>query len=271
VLDQWISNYKEKVAVYAELQYVNRNLETIIKRRTVELDKSNKELRSSLDVKNRMFSIIAHDLKSPIATLAQHANIIAELFPEGENSDLVFDFQRLTNSSIDLIDNLLFWGLKQTDKIQYKPEQINIDEIIDEISELSLAAAKNKNQTITLDITEPISAYCDASLLRICLRNLITNAIKFTPEFGVIEVSVRKEKDEIFITIVDNGVGIEDQIIKEILENQTQSNYGTSGEKGTGLGLMVVKDLVDLNKGRLDIKSKPGSGTSVSISLPGKP
>ena len=271
VISDWVKNFREKTAMHAELEYVNKNLEKIIDNRTNELRNTNQELTSSLEFKNRLFSIIAHDLKSPLATLAQQSDLLVDMFPEGNNNVLMTDLQRLSYSSIDLIDNLIYWGMRQVKKINYLPKNVNLSYVISDILDLLAAQIHKKEIKLQVSCAPSQTAICDEQLLRIALRNILTNAVKFTGKNGEISIRVSQEKKEIKIEISDKGIGMSMEKIESIFSEKVESTYGTEGEKGTGLGLIVVKDLVEINKGKLAIQSKPGKGTAISFTLPGEP
>jgi signal transduction histidine kinase len=271
LITAWVNNYNEKNQLYNELQHINQNLESIIRERTNELTQTNKELEKTLSIKNRIYSIIAHDLKSPVATLAQYADLIAEKSDNDENKKIIHELQKLSYSSIDLIENMLHWGLKQEKGIQFRPENVQVDEVVREIMKLAATSANEKKIHIDIHIDEGLTAFCDVSLLKISLRNLITNAIKFTPQNGTVTINASTKENTIHIKVSDTGVGMEEEQIEKILSDMASPTKGTSGERGTGLGLLVVRDLIKLNKGTLSIKSKPGRGTSVTFTLPGKP
>lgn len=271
LIAQWISNLQERIKMHNELQHINRNLENIIDKRTVDLNHTNRELKNALELKNRMFSIIAHDLKSPIATLAQYADLMVEEVGHDKNDDIIHELRRLSYSSVDLIENMLHWGMKQENHIQYHPEKVSLADIVRGLSVFYQASLKRKNITLKEQVDESLTAYCDPSLLKISMRNIISNAVKFSNENGKITVLARKDNDHVVVSITDTGIGMEQQKVDQILSNNVETTRGTAGEKGTGLGLMVVKDLVEINKGTFHIESKPGSGTTISFTLPGKP
>ncbi len=271
LMRQWINNYRQRTIMHEELQHVNLNLESIIDKRTQDLNKTNKELRTALEMKNRIFSIIAHDLKSPIASLAQYSDLMVEEFGNEKNAEIIHELRKLSYSSVDLIENLLHWGMKQEDHIQYHAEDVNIAEVVSELHDLFYPSLKNKQITFEQHVGERLTGYCDKSLLKIILRNLLNNAIKFTRENGSVTITAEKTGSEVTIILSDTGIGMEEAIIKKIQNNHVESTRGTAGEKGTGLGLSVVRDLVKINNGTLRIESKPGSGTSVTFTLPGKP
>lgn len=271
LITDWINNYREKSVMHAELQHVNHNLENIIDKRTDELTKTNAELRNALEIKNRMYSIIAHDLKSPVATLAQYADLMLEKFGSREDVRIIHELKKTSTASVDLIDNMLHWGMKQENHLQYQPEIISVAEVVYDLMKLTDIIAKDKKINLELLINKDLAVFGDISLLKIALRNVITNAIKFTPENGTVTIRAEEKENQVVIEVSDTGVGMDDEQIEKILAERIEPTRGTSGERGTGLGLLVVKDLTKINKGILRIKSKPGRGTSVIFTLPGKP
>lgn len=271
LIDQWIKTYKEKISIHEKLENVNKNLEKIISKRTHELNQSNKELKQTLEMKEKVFSIIAHDLRSPIASLVQYSELMLEKFRDTENAKIITELQRLSTSSLDLIENLLHWGRQQRRNIQYQPEKVRIIETIDDLHMLMKYALDEKKITLNVEIPPELKAWCDRTLLHICLRNVLSNAIKFTPFHGNITVRSSTENKKVTITIQDSGVGIDKEQLDRILNDNVDSTPGTSGEKGTGLGLIVVREMTQINKGSFSMESKPGRGTSAKFTLPGKP
>ena len=270
-LREWITTYKEKLAMHNELEHINMNLERLVDTRTQDLEKSNEELRQTLEFRNRMFSIIAHDLKSPVAMLAQQTDLLKKRFKGEKDEESIKEMNRLSHASVYLIDNLLIWGRKQENKIQYNPTILAPSELMDEVILLLQVSIDKKQITITRQMDPQLAVYCDPTLLRLILQNLLTNAVKFTRENGEILLVSENYEGMVRISINDNGVGMDEEKIQQIEDNNVTSTIGTSGEKGTGLGLILVKELVEINKGSLQIESKPGKGTRVMFTLPGKP
>jgi len=271
LIEEWTRNYRDRISMQEELIHVNRNLESIIEKRTADLHRTNEELKQNLALRNRMFSIIAHDLKSPVANLAQYADLLMEKHTTGKDAKMIGELQRLAYSSAELIDNMLHWGMQQGRKIEYHPGQVQIKPLTDALVDLAKYSANNKQLNIKVQVPDDLFAWCDADLLKITLRNLITNAIKFTPEKGRIVITAKASGDLVAFSVTDNGIGIRKEKMERILEEETESTRGTDGERGTGLGLVVVRELVQINKGRLHLESKPDRGTTVTFTLPGKP
>jgi len=286
IIRNWIMAYKEKGKLMKEIEYINRNLESLIEERTSELNTSNHEiqlkneniearnleLKESLDFKNKIFSIIAHDLKSPVASLVQNSVLLDFDLEEDKRNQLFTSFRELSSAALNLIDNLLYWGRSQGDQVNFSPESIDIRPVIEEVFTLHREMAGQKSITIEADFEGGTTAFADKELIEIILRNLVSNAIKFTNEGGNVRITVTKdpENEHLMLLIVkDNGVGIPENRIKDLLGNKVMiSTAGTSRETGTGLGLRLCYELVKLHNGDLRIESESGNGTTIKISLP---
>jgi len=270
LVNQWLNDYREKQRMHDEIRNVNLNLETIITKRTEELNKKNEQLETSLALKNKLFSIIAHDLKSPISTLAQYTDMVLDQYPDDGDKEAAIELRQMAYSLIDLVDNLLYWGLSQRQLISYQPEETNIIILLRDAAGLFRHQMKNKNINLTFPNNEKILAWCDPVLVSIVLRNLLSNAIKFTPGDGSISFAASVIEDEVVISLSDSGEGMSQMKIDELLyADHVISGEGTNREKGTGLGMLVTRDLVKLNGGKITIKSEPGRGTEIQFTLPG--
>ncbi len=249
---------------------INKNLEKIIDDRTHELNQKNQRLDSALQLKNKLFSIIAHDLKSPVAGLAQYSELLLQDKETRLDDEIILSMNDLAYSTVDLIDNLLYWGMSQRKAIQFNPEEKNLMDIYEEVHVLFEQNLKNKKLLLSHDIPEHLMAYCDITLVKMIIRNLISNAIKFSNEGGRISIVASDNNNLIEIIVEDEGTGMQKDQIDSLLKNKGMvSTRGTANEKGTGLGLALVVDLVEINKGTIDIQSKPGKGTKILFTLPG--
>lgn len=286
IIRNWIIAYKERGKLMREIEYINKNLESLIDERTNELnlrtleiqhkneniEARNKELKESLDFKNKIFSIIAHDLKSPVASLVQNSILLDFDLPEDKREQLFTSFRELSSSALNLIDNLLYWGRSQGDQVNFSPESMDIRPVIEEVFALHKEMAGQKLITLETNFEGDTIAFADKELMEIIFRNLVSNAIKFTNEEGNVRISVTKDPENehlILISVRDNGVGIPENRIKDLLGNKEMiSTAGTLREKGTGLGLRLCYELVRLHNGDLRIESAEGKGTIVKIILP---
>ena len=281
---RWVHSSNEEKRLLSEIEFVNRNLENIVIERTTELtnqkgelekqyelvESKNRELEKTITIKNRIFSIIAHDLKSPVASLAQYSDLLLKTKDKGSDDETINSLNQLAYSTVDLIDNLLYWGMSQRNGIQYNPDTHDLGSVLEDVLKLFSKNISNKNIHLTTSIPAGVLAYCDATLLKIIFRNLISNAIKFSNEGGNVTVSFEKKDDLIYITVEDEGIGMHQEQVDRLEKNKgIESSRGTFDEKGTGLGLPLVKELVVINKGTVGIQSNPGKGTAITFSLPG--
>ena len=289
LIHRWTLAYKENERLTSEIKYININLERLVEERTGEVKTRNKEISSqntkiasqnkklqeALDFKNRVFSIIAHDLRSPVASLIQITELLKEDSFKSEDKKFRISANELAKSAGELIDNLLYWGGSQGDQIRYSPDSCDISGIVSEVFNVFKEMARQKSITLKYVFKEEKYAFCDRELIMIVIRNLVSNALKFTNKDGIVSVITSPHPDKknmILILVKDTGIGIPKDKTKNIFgSDKLESMIGTANEKGTGLGLRLCKELVNLNKGTIKINSSLKTGTTFSISLPGIP
>lgn len=237
-----------------------------------KLKDSKNKLKELNSTKDKLFSIIAHDLRGPFNSIEGFSDLIMNnlgRFNQVELKKYLGLINTSANNSINLLDNLLNWAKSQTDQIVFSPKKINITAIIGEILNLLEPTALVKNITLKQRQSEPIKCFADENMTRVVIRNLISNAIKFTNENGEIIVTQKTIKKEIEITVSDNGVGIKKEIIKEIFDvSKNKSTLGTANEKGSGLGLLLCKEFVRKNCGEIWVESIEGKGSDFKFTLP---
>ncbi len=231
------------------------------------------ELTKALNDKNKLFSIIAHDLKNPFVSLLGYADLLLEEL-EGDYdiktlTDGVRHMRASTQKLLDMVTNLLEWARTQTGQIQYNPSVHPINDIILETLSYFTQSAGVKGVELKTHLTPNFKCFCDKDMISTVLRNLISNSIKFCKAGDYIKISVEKNTGEknLYITVEDSGTGIKKENLATLFTKNT-STEGTSGEKGTGLGLLLVKEMVETNKGKLFIESEYGKGTKVTFSVP---
>ncbi len=286
LIRKWIVSYQEKESLHAEIAHMNQNLEIIVKKRTAQLESQNleiskqkekienqnKTLQESLDFKNKFFSIIAHDLKSPIASLVQISELTDEDMPAEDRLQIWASVKGLMKSAADLIDNLLYWGRSQGNQLHFKPELVSLHEILDETIALFIEIAKQKSIKLSYSDEEDTHAFIDKVLMQIVFRNIISNALKFTNSGGIVSLKTQADpqtSERIILSVEDDGVGMDRAVIDNLLENkEIISTAGTANEHGTGLGLRLCYDLIKINKGEMRIESTPGKGTTILLFLP---
>jgi signal transduction histidine kinase len=242
------------------------------KKSELALLESERKLNELNSTKDKLFSIIAHDLRSPFNNIIGFSELLIEkvnddTFTESEKFLTIIN-SSATNTLI-LLDNLLNWAKYQTGKINFKPVKIVFSNIILEVLKLEKSIAKAKNISLNYFTADEIEVYADENMLKIILRNLISNAIKFTKPGGEIRVFAILLKDWVEITISDNGIGINEEKLKELFNTSSNSSTtGTANEKGSGLGLMLCKDFIETHKGKIWAESKEGKGSEFKFTLP---
>lgn len=232
-------------------------------------DNERLQLESSLRFKNRVLSVIAHDLKNPVASVAQFSDLLATKPELATKSHVVNSLRESSQAAVTLLDNLLYWGRNQTDALNISPSRIEMEPLLKEVGSLFQHMALHKELKFTSDSDQGIAAFADKVLVTIVLRNLVSNAIKFTPQKGSVKIRAWQEADIIKCTVTDTGIGIKPEYL-ELFEKEgyLNSTTGTDQEIGTGLGLQLVKDLLEQNNGTLIIESKTEVGSTFTITLP---
>jgi signal transduction histidine kinase len=260
---------KEKVLVLNEA--INQQKEEISLMNN-SLTSQAEKLAESNHTKDKLFAILGHDLRSPISSLEGALSLMnTGGFTPDELQTLIPNLHKNVKNMQNTLDNLLQWAISQMQGMNVNPTYILLDDIIDEQIKLFAGVAKAKQITITTEISSPLNAWADANHIRLILRNLINNALKFTPQGGSIKVQGHFQKAQIVVDVIDTGIGMnEEQLAKLFKANQHFSTSGTSGEKGTGLGLLLCQEVVTKNGGAIWVSSKQGQGSTFSFSLPAK-
>ncbi len=273
-----IQDYHDENAFTQEdikvLEFISRQVVRAIDKKYSDekLAKSEKALKKSNADKDKFFSIISHDLKSPFQGLIGMSNLLTENFDE-LTKDEVVEFNGLLNKSVkniySLIEQLLEWSRIQTGRMDYNPQKIKLKDAYLNVSSVALILAHKKRITVKYSIDDDIYVFADLMMVETVLRNLISNAIKFTHENGKIEVVASKVHNSILIHIKDSGVGIADNVQKKLFKiEEHYTSLGTNSEQGTGLGLILCKELIEKNNGKIWVNSKLGYGSTFSFSLP---
>lgn len=237
-----------------------------------ELRKNELVLQEVVAQKDKFFSIIAHDLRSPFTAIVGFSEmLIGHVNKQNHESTKEYAELILNSSkrSLELLMNLLEWARSQTNKITFNPEQLELREIVDETMFVLDNIARQKSISIVKDFTTDISTYADRHMLSTIVRNLVSNAIKFTPTGGEIVITAMQNASSTRLTVSDNGTGIPGGKIESLftIGNNT-STLGTAEEEGTGLGLILCKEFVDRHGGILEVFSIPEKGSSFSVILP---
>jgi two-component system, sensor histidine kinase and response regulator len=237
-----------------------------------ELLESKTRLSEANATKDRFFSTIGHDLKSPFSSILGFSDILLEQI---KNKDYrgIDEYARIihdsSNRAMDLLTNLLEWSRAQTGRLEFDPDFFELTSIIEEIVELYSDTAEQKSISITIKLPNAIPVFADKSIVKTILRNLISNAIKFTNPEGEIIIGAEQRKDELIVSVSDNGIGIKEENINKLFRiDYCYSTLGTNKEKGTGLGLLLCKEFIEMHGGKIWVESKKDKGSIFNFSLP---
>jgi len=247
-------------------------LEKLVAERTTEIQNKNEMLKDLNSTKDKLFSVISHDLRSPFNAILGFEDLLVnnyDEFSEDERKDMISQVHTTTGQVYSLVENLLNWAKIQNSSIQHHPITFNLKEIINDISELYQNIALAKGITVYHQIPEGLIPFADIQLMETILRNLINNAIKFTPMGGSIYVKASQDRHIIHISVTDTGMGMTKEQIDGLFNLETtHTKQGTNGEKGSGLGLVLCKEFVEKNGGIITVESQPGKGSAFSFTMP---
>jgi signal transduction histidine kinase len=249
----------------------NRQLSELNKTLQVQqtaIAQKNAELASINSIKDKLFSVIAHDLRNPIGSMAMALSFINEgdVTP-GEKANLMEKLEKNAIQVQEMLDNLLKWSRSQLQGSTVHPVEFNMNELVLENIELLKAMSVKKNITLRFDASDLPKAYADIEMIRFVIRNLVTNAIKFTQAGGQITISARPQKDRIVVSVKDNGIGIPREKLGTIFSITGETSYGTDNERGSGLGLALCEEFIRKNKGMMDVESEPGKGSTFTFTV----
>ncbi len=236
------------------------------------LKAAQKTLNQEVNSKNKFFSIISHDLRGAFGIIMNFVQIIQEnkeFLSEDEINELLDDIGNTSKNTLELLENLLRWARSQTGSIKFNPENYNLSDLLSEIQQKQQDIASSKNITIKYEKQEDRNIYVDKNMILVVLRNLISNAIKFTDAGGKIILRSQANGSHVKIEVTDNGTGIKPDVVDKLFTIDTKvSTYGTEQEQGNGLGLVLCNEFVKRNNGEIGVNSVYGEGTTVWFTLP---
>lgn len=235
--------------------------------------RANHELKETIAAKDKFFAIISHDLRGPTISLSSFINHLSETsddYSPEELKSLLLKLNKSAESMSTLLDNLLLWAQTQLNKIEFRPMEIRLTDVLQNSIKGLKQTADNKQIDIRVDLEENIRIMADSMMVQTIVRNILSNAIKFTPRGGsVIINSATMDSNNAIVSFTDNGIGIDKRAIPHLFDiSGTQHSTGTEDEKSSGLGLVIVREFIDRNKGTINIESQKDKGTTVTITLP---
>ncbi|MDX9929656.1 MAG: sensor histidine kinase [Bacteroidales bacterium] len=285
---RWVRSFREEEKLRNRMEQLNRDLESIVESRTRELvkaknraesyskkiERQNISLTETIQLKNKIFAVIAHDLRSPVVNIQYILNLLKEDEFRDKYQSLAGSCIQYSQMVINLLENMMVWGRGQEDQIRYSPDHHDLAGIILTNMSIYKDNADRKNVSVNFTQIGRTIAWVDKDLIDIIIRNLLSNAIKYTNRGGRISILLKEKHDGVDQTIIkicDNGVGIPVEKQSGLFTSkEIESTPGTENEKGTGFGLKLVHELVIVNKGTIEMDSTPGEGTCFTIALPGK-
>jgi two-component system sensor histidine kinase/response regulator len=270
---------RNNLLLISELREANEQLEQKVIERTSDLQKAlnqindqKKELEDLNATKDKFFSIVAHDLRNPISSLSSFSYMLSEYSEEmtqKEIIDLSKELNKATKNALNLVENLLTWAYSQMKKVNHAPQVVNISALVSETLSQLATTANSKQISLEENLTPDLQVYADVDQLRLILQNITTNAIKFTDQGGKVSVSTAYgASSEAEISVSDTGVGMSPEKLAALFKiGHAQNTNGTEGERGTGLGLILCKEFIEKNGGKIAVSSKEGEGTTFTIRL----
>ncbi len=253
---------------------VLKNAEAQIREQNAEITAKSDELSRLIAARNKLLSIIGHDLKNPLNSIIGFSDLLVREEASLDKDKVKQYIEIIFNSSLSaqqLLDNLLNWARTQTGKMNVEPTVVNLRDLVENVLPLQMGAASAKNVQLINKIDEKVNLFADRNMISTIIRNLASNAIKYSMEGGQVLFSGKAAGDEVIFKITDRGVGMDQETVQHLFKlDKMKSKPGTAGEDGTGLGLIICKEFVEKNDGKIEVTSKPGKGSTFTIYLPSK-
>jgi signal transduction histidine kinase len=287
LIREWVRSGRDREKLALQLEELNRDLENRVEKRTRELkeksdelnarnaqiETQNRKLSETISLKNKVFSVISHDLRSPVVNILYTLHMLKDEEFRDKTETLANSCIQSSQMLISLLENMLVWGRGQEDMIRYLPAENDLSDIV--LTNMSILKDTADRKNISLNFTQVgrSKGWFDRDLVDIVVRNLLSNAIKYTGHGGKVTINVKGHEDTgegITIRICDNGVGISQERQRRLFTGtDIDSTPGTDYEKGTGIGLKLVYELVNISRGTITIESTPGLGSCFTVTLPG--
>ena len=255
-----------------QLRELNENLESLVEKRTQKTIEYANKLEEVNKTKDKFFSIIAHDLKNPFNTLIGYSDVLRSDFREYGQNEIYQQLNIIYDTSVNgyhLLENLLKWSQTQTDKIVFEPKKINLYEIVQSCINDIENQSQFKDIDINNNVPENYHIIADENLLKTILRNLVNNAVKFTPRNGMVSISSKKDDTVTEILVQDTGIGMSENELQNLFKiDKIYSKPGTNKEKGSGLGLILCKEFVEKHGGKIWVESELEIGSVFKFTIP---
>ena len=246
---------------------------TRLKNAKLEIKRKNEELQKVTAEKDKFYSIIAHDLRGPLGAIMGMTEMMtdeAEYFSEEERKELTFNVKDSVRNTFDLLEQLLQWTGMQRGLTDFKPTMLPLKDIVEESLKVFGETARIKSVRLTSIIPQKFSVFADRNMLQAIIRNLISNALKFTPSVGIITINAKQEEHKFtHISITDTGIGMCNEILNNLFRLDVNTKrLGINGEQSTGLGLLLCQEFVERHGGKIKVESEEGKGSVFSFTVP---
>ncbi len=236
---------------------------------TLEIEKQKEELAELNNLKSKLFSVISHDLRTPLYGLRNLFKSVEQYdLPAEEIKVLIPDVVKDLQYTTDLMENLLQWAKSQMKGESLSPQLIDMQQLIQDVQQVVRRQAENKQVYLKTKAEKPVYIYADKEMIEVVLRNLISNAIKFTPKEGEVIVDVQEANEQVEVFVRDTGTGMSEESKNKLFGDEHFTTKGTSNEAGTGLGLMICKEFLKKNGGNIHVESELGKGSTFAFTLP---
>lgn len=232
-----------------------------------KISMQNSKLKDIIQERDKLFSIISHDMLGPLSSIQSYLELVTEN-PELDEMEMKRELLNLTKNTSGMLRNILVWSKSQAQGVQLHKTETNVNELISQILNVQRSIAATKGIDIVMNTEDELYTITDPEILKLVVRNLINNAVKFTPNGGIITVSVGHEDNGCCVSIHDTGIGMTEEQQQKLFTSEVKSTYGTGNEKGVGLGLSLSNEFVKLLGGKIKVQSKPNEGSVFSVYLP---
>lgn len=254
------------------LYLVKRRSNVVLQVARKQVQQQNEKLQELVQTKDKFFSIISHDLKGPLNSLTSFSHLLinhTDSLSKDEIRMLAGDLDKSVKNLLGLLENLLEWSRSQTGNIDFTPESFDLTEVMEKNKNLLQSQASDKKITISVESAGTYPVKLHKASINTVVRNLVSNAIKFTPEGGRIALDIHQRGDHFSLRIADNGVGMSQEVMARLFRlDSKHTTPGTANEKGTGLGLILCREFVEKNGGKISVQSTAGKGSVFSLTFP---
>jgi len=252
--------------------YNRKRVNKVLTEKNIKIESQKNELEQMNASKNKFFSIIAHDLKNPLHSVLGYSFLLSHEYDRFEDKDrrkYAQDIYNSTNNIFRLLQNLLDWSKSQTGRLQYEPIIFELSSLQEKICNLLQPIAEQKNISLKYDVPGNVHVYATPMMIETVLRNIVSNAVKFTTHGGEVFISFRRYERDLCVSVRDTGIGMSEDELEQLFSIDSKiKKKGTNNEDGSGLGLILCKEFIKLNKGKIWAESQPGNGSTFHFTVP---